>query len=444
MEFVLTIICEYISQCYITLLLLSALTVILIANRKTKIDGTQYVWAIMGLTFVVTSCEYLEYWCNTYDKPVWILYVKTALVYLIYPLVGLLELYLVVQIKHKVWIVIPYAMYSVLVLINMFGVPIIYMFYPSHSFAGGYLRILPAVMEFFYLILLMFYSPQFFKSGNYSKSLIVIFMVLATIITTLFEIGQIAVDHTDEIIAIDILVYYFYLAAIQTTNVQAELFERKLELEKAKTELAENRLALEESKTQTLMAQIQPHFINNSLMAIRARCFDYPEIYESITNFSRYLRSNFEAIGNTKLILFEHEMDNIEAYLSLERANFGDRLNIEYDIDFDDFLVPALSVQPLVENAVRHGVGTYDEGGTVTISVHRDGCSIIVEVCDNGIGRKDITEQQDKRRGIGIDNVRKRLSHMMDGRLDIISGENGTTARITITEPQVKKESEEK
>ena len=212
------------------------------------------------------------------------------------------------------------------------------------------------------------------------------------------------------------------------------------ELEKAKTELAESRLAVEEAKSQTLMAQIQPHFINNSLMAIRARCFDHPEIYDSITDFSRYLRSNFEALGDTRLILFEQEMDNIEAYLSLEKANFGDRLRVEYDIDFDDFLVPALSVQPLVENAVRHGVGTYDKGGTVTISVHRDKGNIIVEVRDEGLGRKEITEQQSKRRGIGVENVRKRMKYMTDGRLDIFSSEQGTTARLTIADPQMKRE----
>ena len=212
------------------------------------------------------------------------------------------------------------------------------------------------------------------------------------------------------------------------------------ELEKAKTALAESRLALEESKSQTLMAQIQPHFINNSLMAIRARSFDYPEIYESITNFSRYLRSNFEALGDTRLILFEQEMDNIEAYLSLEKANFGNRLHICYEIAFDDFLIPALSVQPLVENAVRHGVGTYDEGGTVTIRVLRNQNYIIIEVQDCGSGRKNITKQQNDRRGIGIENVCKRLKQMTDGKLEIISEEHGTTAKITIADPQLKKE----
>ena len=206
------------------------------------------------------------------------------------------------------------------------------------------------------------------------------------------------------------------------------------ELEKAKVLLAESRLSLEESKNQTLMAQIQPHFINNSLMALRARCIQYPEIYESITNFSLYLRSHFEALGDTKTISFEQEMTNIEAYLALEQQNYKERLVVEYEIECDDFSVPALSVQPLVENAVRHGIGTYEKGGTVQINTYRKGGKIIIEVINDGSGKNNITPQQTKRKGIGVENVRARLQSMSNRNLEIISRENGTTARITIEE----------
>ncbi len=208
--------------------------------------------------------------------------------------------------------------------------------------------------------------------------------------------------------------------------------QNALELEKVQTQLAESRLALEHSKNQTLMAQIQPHFINNSLMALHCQCYDYPEIYESITNFSRYLRSHFEALGDIRLITFEQEMENIEAYLALEKRNFEGRLTVEYDINCDDFMIPALSVQPLVENAVRHGVATYKEGGTVQINAHRADGKIIIEIIDNGLGKSNITDHQKTRKGIGIENVRARLKSMSRGKLDIISREHGTTARITI------------
>ena len=206
------------------------------------------------------------------------------------------------------------------------------------------------------------------------------------------------------------------------------------ELENAKLLLAESRLSLEESKNQTLMAQIQPHFINNSLMALRARCAKYPDIYENITNFSMYLRSHFEALGDTKTISFEQEMTNIEAYLTLEQQNYKERLTVEYEIECDDFSIPALSVQPLVENAVRHGIGTYEEGGTVQINTYRKDGNIIIEVIDDGSGKNNITSQQSKRKGIGIENVRARLQSISNGELEIISREHGTMAKITIKE----------
>lgn len=433
----MNVILDYISRNYIVLALLSSFIIILTANRKNKIEGTQYAWYILIIIFALTVLEYIEDWCSVYNKSVRILYFKTTLLYWLYPLTALLQIYLIVPVKRKLLIAVPHLINMMLTFADLFGTRLVYYFEEDYTFKEGFFRPLPLIVSGFYVLYLTVCSLKIISRGDLSKGLIVTFMCVLTLLTTASEYTDFAVGYTESIAVIDMLLYYFYLSAIQYVEIQTKLYNRELEL-------AQSRLALEESKSQTLMAQIQPHFINNSLMAIRARCFDYPEIYESITDFSRYLRSNFEALGDARLILFEQEMDNIEAYLSLEKANFGDRLNIDYDIDFDDFLIPALSVQPLVENAVRHGVGTYDKGGTVTISVHRNGGNIIVEVRDDGSGRKDITEQQNKRRGIGIENVRKRLKCMTDGRLDIISGEHGTTARITIADPQMKKESEEK
>ncbi|MBR1738134.1 MAG: histidine kinase, partial [Firmicutes bacterium] len=185
-------------------------------------------------------------------------------------------------------------------------------------------------------------------------------------------------------------------------------------------ELENVKLQLVEANNKTLMLQIQPHFITNSLTALQAKCTPYPEIYESISNFSQYLRSNFDALGDTQFITFKKEMRNINAYLALEKCNFGDRLNIETNIEFDDFYIPALTVQPLVENAVRHGVATYDKGGTIWIKTRREDGKIIIEVTDDGSGRSNITMQQKDRKGIGIDNSKARISSMAVRVLEII------------------------
>lgn len=206
------------------------------------------------------------------------------------------------------------------------------------------------------------------------------------------------------------------------------------ELDMIRTELAEKQLALEQSKNEVLISQIQPHFINNTLMAIRSECRDEPDLYRNITNFSKYLRSHFSAISGMQMITFEREMDNIESYLELERENFGERLEVEYDIERDDFLVPALSVQPLVENAVRHGIGTYENGGTVYIEVHCQEDKTVIVISDKGSGECNITPQQIRRRDMGIEYVRSRLRAMGNAELEITKSETGTASRITISE----------
>ena len=107
---------------------------------------------------------------------------------------------------------------------------------------------------------------------------------------------------------------------------------------------------------------------------------------------------------------------------------------VEYDTPDTEFSIPPLTIQPLVENAVRHGVATYEKGGMVYINAHRSDGNVIIEVIDEGSGRNNMTEQQKKRKGIGIENVRARLHSMSNGKLEIISGEHGTTARITIAD----------
>lgn len=423
----MNILLEYISYNYMTLMLLAGLTVILTANRKTKINGVQYVWGIMAIVLALTICEYVEVWCDTYYKSLWILYVKAALSYTLHPLLIVLEVYLIAPIRHKILILIPFFADFGIIITDLFGANLIYGYTPAHAFSPGKLHSLPAWIICFYMILLLKYSLDFLNKEEYSKAMIVFFMLISTFITVYLEYFNIIIDHTTDIAALDMLVYYFYLGAIHQREIQGQLHEQEIELEKSKNAL--------------LLAQIQPHFIFNSLMAIRSQCTEYPEVYASVTSFSHYLRSNLEAIGENTAITFRNELRNIEAYLALEKLNYGERLKIEYDIESDDFLLPALSVQPLVENAVRHGIGTRPDGGTVKIVQRDEEERIIIEVIDDGRGSSVITEQQKKRRGIGIENVRARLRMMNQGELEILMGENGTTARIILHEFYYEEES---
>ena len=135
---------------------------------------------------------------------------------------------------------------------------------------------------------------------------------------------------------------------------------------------------------------------------------------------------------------FESELRHLETYLSLEKMRFGDELNIEYDIEATDFLIPSLTVQPLVENAVKHGVGMKEDGGTVTIATKEFNDRYEVIVSDDGVGFDTAKKPNDGRTHIGMENVRNRLKTMCNAVLNIESTVGkGTVATITIPKEEI-------
>lgn len=144
---------------------------------------------------------------------------------------------------------------------------------------------------------------------------------------------------------------------------------------------------LHDSQLELMMGQIQPHFIFNTLSSIRTLVKIEPDLaYNMIFDFSNYLRANVDNITNLDGIKFASEVDHIKSYVGIEQVRFGSRLNVEYDIQETNFLVPPLSIQPLVENAIKHGVCKKVEGGTVWLKSYSDANNYIVEIKDDGVG----------------------------------------------------------
>lgn len=208
-------------------------------------------------------------------------------------------------------------------------------------------------------------------------------------------------------------------------NVQ---FEHEVTMKEQERELAEHRIDI-------MLSQIQPHFLYNSLGAIYHLCESDPRTArKAIKNFSEFLRGNMESLKSREPIAFEAELNHAANYLYLEQQRFGDKLQVIYQITTEDFLIPPLTLQPLVENAVQHGVLNRRNGGTIVIRTEKtDECAVVM-VFDNGVGMekaKGIHSLGD-RAHIGISNVRSRLKEMMGGSLDIESSGEGTTAIIRI------------
>lgn len=208
-------------------------------------------------------------------------------------------------------------------------------------------------------------------------------------------------------------------------NVQVE---HEITMKEQEKKLAEQRIDI-------MLSQIQPHFLYNSLGVIRYLCESDPETArKAIQSFSDFLRGNMESLKNREPISFKKELSHVTNYLFLEQQRFGDKLQVIYQIKTDNFLIPPLTLQPLVENAVQHGILNKRNGGTVLICTEETDEFAIVTIADNGIGMEKAKERTSlgDHTHIGIANVRSRLEEMVDGTLEFESSSQGTTVTIRI------------
>ena len=194
------------------------------------------------------------------------------------------------------------------------------------------------------------------------------------------------------------------------------------------------KLELENSRITVMLSQIQPHFLYNSLTSVMDLCDSNPkQAKAAIADFADYLRGNLSSLKTENLISFATEIEHIEKYLRLEKLRFQEELKVVYDIQTRDFMIPTLSIQPLVENAVKHGVGQKIGGGTVTISTSETEDEYIICVTDDGVGFTEGEYADDGGTHIGIENIKKRLEMMINGKLKIESKKGeGTKACVLI------------
>ena len=211
-------------------------------------------------------------------------------------------------------------------------------------------------------------------------------------------------------------------------NIQ---FEYELALRRRERELAQARADL-------LAGRIEPHFTYNTLATIAHLCRREPERAQRlIVEFSQFLRANLDGVECGAPIPAERELDHVRHYVMLEQARFRERLRVTFDAAFTGFVMPALTLQPVVENAIRHGVLRRREGGTVTVRTRYDDAAdmAVVTVADDGVGMAPdggAAVPADDRAHIGLASVRARLSAMVDGTLDVASGPGGTVVTIRI------------
>ena len=275
---------------------------------------------------------------------------------------------------------------------EIMGMGLVYLFFP--------------ILSFFAIILLTFFAKSSTKINR------AVFFVY-----TLFPVAGVIIDYVFHGIS---LTYAGFAVSILVIYTSIYLTRQK---------------QLEAQRNALMISQINPHFVYNTLSTIAAMCDTSPKQAKYLTiDFSKYLRRNIGTLTSEELIPFEQEMDHVSCYLKIEKARFRERLNVIYSINCKDFKLPPLTIQPLVENAIKHGITKKAEGGTVRITTYEEESNYVVEIIDDGVGFDTESAEQH----VGLANVRGRIAAMCKGELTVKSTV-GVGTRITIEIPKKRK-----
>lgn len=194
-------------------------------------------------------------------------------------------------------------------------------------------------------------------------------------------------------------------------------------------------LAVRSGMSKVMISQIQPHFLYNVLNSISILCHKDPDRAAEITDeFASYLRWNINSVFSSEPVSVAEEIRHTKKYLILEKERFGDVLNVVWNIKDDSFFVPPLVIQPLVENAVRHGICQKEDGGTVWIDIYSDDTCYYIVITDNGSGfDTSALIKDDDKLHVGISYAREQVEGICGGEIDIESTPGrGTRIRISL------------
>lgn len=261
-------------------------------------------------------------------------------------------------------------------------------------------------------------------------------LLLLTVAHDVLFLANIIKSELGEITFIGVFVLLFVHTLIHARRFKSEYDEKArllIDIENSKE------MAIK-AEIKFLQAQIKPHFLYNTLSVIASLSTRNPmESRRIIVNLAEYLRSSFDFDNNDDMVPLFRELELVKAYVEIEKARFRNRIKFELNcVNVPDIMVPRLSIQPLVENAIRHGTLKKAEGGTVTLSIKKDHGMVQIDVADNGKGMSHtlvtkLLQDADGTQGVGIKNINRRLLRHYGKGLDIKSGmDEGTRVSFGI------------
>ena len=415
---------HHLGESYISCMMIVGLGITMYINRHIKIPGNRIFAALIVMLLSITLIDQLEAWAAVDSRHFTLRVVFSILGYILKPVL-ILTVSLAIRPpsrKSAVLLSLPAIANTLIYSLAPVFHPLVFWFGASYHFVRGPLGGTVYLVNLFYLGLLLVNSIRSFRKDSPGKTIILLFMTFSAVLTAYLEWEVILTGYIDDVIAFCSFLYYVYLSSIYSSRMQKEI--------------AENKVVLAEQKLRLLQDQIRPHFIYNSLAVIRSLIKrDSDKAIKCVDDFSEYLRMNLEAMRTDMLIPFREELKSIKAYIALEQADPTRRVTVHYELKEIDFMLPPLTVQPIVENAFRHGLSKGAKG-TIELKSEKDGEDVIVTVKDNGSG---FDTDAEKKSGIGMENISERLTLALDGSLKTESDENGTTVTMRIPPPEKSK-----
>ena len=423
---------EYLQTNYMTVLLLITMGIIMLVYKDYDIPASSIVPIALMLVVIGSVSYFISDWCSDYtslhqgeDISSYVTLRRIASVtnYVSQPLSMMLQLYLIVpKVKHSLYLALPAIFNTVVYLIAPFTGLLVFRITDYGVWKRGPLGYTVFFVSLFYAVAMLIASLYYFRDKNRKKGLIILTIFLLIVTAGVLEYTNLMGGMVDEIGILIILLYYVYLITIYQEDLRDTLAEQELRI-------AEARLSI-------LQEQIRPHFIFNSLGIIRSLVkHDQKQAIATIDSFSDYLRVHVWAMKNNEVVPFEAELEHVKSILTLVQSDYTKKVDVIYDLKETGFRLPPLTLEPLVENAIKYGLDK--NGGTIHISTERiqqdDGPPVIViRVTDSGRGREDITEKEQQRLGVGLENTRTRLKLQCDATLTVQISETGAVAEIRI------------
>lgn len=418
-----TIISQYLLDEFQTIIPLICLMFIVFIDRSTVGRKKILLLSILLVIALFTIFDYAEFTIAALSPAaiqgtnlVRVRFFTSTVCYILRPLLLALMCIYFFNIS-KFWrmaLISPVIITTIQLTINIFQ-PFVFTIAEDNHFGGSETSVnLSHVSVVLYIAVFIIMSYIELRKASLVE-VISISVVLVTIVTGLIIDYMSYSDSFSHAIVIAFAMYYLIIL-----------------LNRANTAMDQKELELENRKNALMISQIQSHFVFNTLNSIYVLISTDPaRAGQMLLNFSTYLKDNINfSKPDVKLITIEDELHHCQIYTDIEAVRFP-KISVEYEINDGNYMLPPLIVQPMVENAIKHGVNG-KKGGLVTVSLFNENNNHVIIIKDNGRG---VPSDNDSHRhsGIGVSNVKSRLAELVNGEfeMDMVEGV-GTTITITI------------